>query len=77
MSQNSQLKLLQNYQDWKAEKQLVPPTWSPEEYMEHLQNEQNAKRIEKAIEMIDEYNMGIDWQKEMVDSLRAILAGEE
>lgn len=77
MSTNNQLKLLENYLDWKAEKLLVPPTWSPEEYMEHLQQEQYLKRIDKALEFIDYYNKGIAWDKDLVDNLRGILAGED
>ncbi len=75
MSRSKDIKFLENYLDWKSEKTLVPPTWSPEEYAEHLEQAENAKRIEAAIAMIDKYNMGVDWEPAMVDSLKKILEG--
>lgn len=32
------LELLNQYLDWKREKELYPPKWSPEEYAEHVLN---------------------------------------
>lgn len=71
------VKLLQDYLDWKAERNLIPATLSPEEYAEYLQNVENARRIEKALEMIEKYNKGIDWEPAMVDGLKDILEGKD
>lgn len=76
MSDN-EIKFLENYIDWVNSRKLDPPTYSPAEYAEHLTNMRNAEIVEKALEMLNFYNKGTNWPKDMLDELAAILRGEK
>lgn len=75
MSEN-EIKFLENYIDWVNSRKLDPPTHSPAEYAEHLTNMRNAEIVDRALEMINFYNKGVNWPKEMLDDLAKILRGE-
>lgn len=65
--------LIEHYLDWKINMQLRAGDYGPERYAEHMALLRNEKVIDKALEMLDKYSMGTDWNQEMLDSLAAIL----
>lgn len=73
---DKEIQFLENYIEWVNSRKLDPPTYSPAEYAEHLANMRNAEIVEKALEMVNFYNKGTKWDKEMLDQLAAILRGE-
>jgi hypothetical protein len=75
MSQKD-IQFLENYMDWVNSRKLDPPTYSPAEYGEHLANMRNAEIVDRALEMLEFYNKGIDWPTNMLDELTKILRGE-
>lgn len=65
--------LIEHYLDWKVDMQLRAGDYTPGRYAEHMALLRNEKVIDKALEMLEKYNRGIDWNQEMLDSLEAIL----
>jgi hypothetical protein len=65
--------LIEHYLDWKINMQLRERDYGPERYAEHMALLRNENVINKALEMLDKYNKGTDWNQEMLDSLAAIL----
>jgi hypothetical protein len=74
---NRQTKFVENYLEWKTERQLFPPIYSPTEYAEHLENMRNAQAVDEALEMIGKYELAESWDKEMIATLKKILNGGE
>lgn len=52
------LELLNQYLDWKREKELYPPKWSPEEYAEHVLNMEARGNFNLIYDML--FDDGID-----------------
>lgn len=65
--------LIEHYLDWKVDMQLRSGDYGPGRYAEHMALLRNERVIDKALEMLEKYNRGIDWNQEMLDSLEAIL----
>jgi hypothetical protein len=72
------IKQLEDYNQWKIDKMLNPPTYSPQEYALHIENEKNKEIIEMAKEYIKKYNsLGMPLPTEIIDRLEKILNGQE
>lgn len=71
------LELLEGYVAWKQEQQLYPSMHTPEDYLQHLQNEKNALIIENAKEFIERYGEAPSWSQELIASLARILQDEK
>lgn len=69
--------LIQDYNRWVVENKINPPQFSPVEYARYIEDEKRKIAVDKAIEMIEEYNKGTPWEPEMLDSLLRILRNEE
>lgn len=65
--------LIEHYLNWKIDMQLRSGDYTPERYAEHMALIRNETVINKALEMLEKYNKGTDWNQEMLDSLAAIL----
>ena len=52
------LELLNQYLDWKREKELYPSKWSPEEYAEHVLNMEARGNLNLIYDML--FDDGID-----------------
>jgi len=67
------LSLLEKYNQWMIDQRLSPPSYSPQEYALHVENELAKLRVAKAVAFIEQYNMDVVWEPAMVDSLLEIL----
>jgi hypothetical protein len=69
------IKQLEEYNQWKIDQMLNPPTYSPKEYAEHVEAETAKSIIAKAKEyivLIDDGKLGGEFKK-----LEEILNGKE
>jgi hypothetical protein len=77
MNEEQKINFLENYVEWANDRKLFPPTYSPAEYSEHLRNIRNSEIIEKALEMIGNYEMSeTGWPKDLVEKMAKILRDE-
>ena len=77
MNEQERINFLENYVEWANDRKLYPPTYSPTEYSEHLRNIRNSEIIEKALELIGNYEMSeTGWPKELVEKMAKILRDE-
>lgn len=74
---NIDIKQLEDYNQWRIDNRLNPPTYSPQEYAEYVENQKNKSIIVKAKNFLDAYNMGVPLPSDMLDHLERILNGEE
>lgn len=59
--------VIQGYVDWKNDMRFREGDYSPQRYEEHLYNLRNQAIIDKAIAMVDKYNIGGGWNDEMIN----------
>lgn len=71
------IKQLEEYNQWRIDNRLNPPTYSPQEYAEYIENQKNRDIIIKAKNYLAAYNMGVPLPSDMLDRLERILDGEE
>jgi hypothetical protein len=77
MNEQEKINFLDNYVDWANDRKLYPPTYSPAEYSEHLRNIRNSEIIERALEMLGDYELSeTGWPKELVQQMAKILRDE-
>ena len=72
-----EINFLENYLEWKNDRQLYPPVFSPTEYGNHLHNLRNEEIIESAIKYLDFYDKGIQVPSGVVQTLLEILRDEK
>lgn len=62
------LELLNQYLDWKREKELYPPKWSPEEYAEHVLNMEARGNLNLIYDMLfDEQYDDADFRRKVAE----------
>lgn len=71
------ISLIEDYNRWVVENKINPPTFSPAEYAQYIENIKRKQAVDEVIEKIEFYNKGPNWTKEMVDSILRILRNEE
>jgi hypothetical protein len=77
MNEQEKINFLDNYVEWANDRKLFPPTYSPTEYSEHLRNIRNSEIIEKALEIIGNYEMSdAGWPQSLVEEMAKILRDE-
>lgn len=65
--------VLEHYLDWRNEMRFREGDLSPARYAADMRLMRNENVINKALEMLEKYNKGTDWNQEMLNSLEAIL----
>ena len=71
------IKQLEEYNQWKIDQMLNPPTYSPQEYARFVESEEAKKIIAEAKDYLSFYNRGSDWPPELIETLERILDGRE
>ena len=75
--ENKDVDLISKFLDWQVDMRMRERDYGPERYAEHLKAVANERAIQRAIAMIDKYDIGTVWEPEMLHSLRDILKGEK
>jgi hypothetical protein len=71
------LDLLQEYNDWVMERKLHPPQATPREYAEYIEAKQLKDNVEKAIAVLQRYNMAESLPISIFNDVLDILNGED
>jgi len=69
------IRQLEEYNQWKIDQMLNPPTYSPKEYANFVESEDAKRILAEAKDYLSFYNKGSDWPPELLDSLEKILNG--
>jgi hypothetical protein len=71
------IKQLEEYNQWKIEQMLNPPTYSPQEYANFVESEEAKRILAEAKDYLSFYNKGSDWPPGLIETLERILDGRE
>lgn len=65
---------LNGYLQWKRDKELYPPTWSPEDYVQHILNVDARTKLDMLHEVLENGTEYSD--KQLLVIIREVLSNE-
>ena len=68
---------VEKYLDWKRDKELYPPRWTPEDYVEHVLNTEARQKLQKIYDIFDNEDPGFlaSNTNALVDMIEEIING--
>lgn len=51
------IKLINDFNEWRINSKLNPPKYSPDEFVQYLENTRNKEKIAKAVEILEKYSV--------------------
>ena len=69
---------VEKYLEWKRDKELYPPRWTPEEYVEHILNQEARQKLQKIYDIFDNEDPGFlaSNTNALVDMIEEVISGE-
>lgn len=69
---------VEQYLEWKRDKDLYPPRWTPEDYVEHLLNKDARERLQKLSDVFANEDPGFlaSNSNELVNIIEEIVNGK-
>ncbi len=71
------IKQIEEYNQWRIDCMLNPPTYSAVEYAKYLEGEKAKEIVKRAKSFLEFYNQGYPFNQDMLNSLEDILDGKE
>lgn len=72
------IKQIEEYNQWRIDNMLNPPTYSALEYAEHVENERAKTIVKEARDLVNYYsNAGCDLPYQILLTLKDILNGKK
>lgn len=69
---------VEKYLEWKRDKELYPPRWTPEEYVEHILSQDARKKLQKIYDIFQNEDPGFlaSNTNALVDMIEEVVSGE-
>ena len=69
---------VEKYLEWKRDKELYPPRWTPEDYVEHVLNQEARQKLQRVYDIFNEEDPGFlaSNTNALVDMIEEVLSGD-
>jgi hypothetical protein len=69
---------VEKYLEWKRDKELYPPRWTPEDYVEHVLNQEARQKLQRVYDIFQNEDPGFlaSNTNALVDMIEEVLSGE-